>query len=180
MGYYIKQRDSHFIIKKGNIPKAFKALKALSKQTHRGSGGTYFQGQSTPSFAWVDTNKFQNAKSLKDALSEWRWEIEIDADTGDVDSIYFEGEKMGDDTILFDALAPCVEDGCYIEMSGEDGAIWQWAFRKGKMIEQGAVLDWDDKTGMIDKILERKELLPTLLGLHEGLDRLIEKRLKEK
>lgn len=40
----------------------------------------------------------------------------------------FTGEKYGDDTLLFKAIAPFVLKHSFIVMVGEDGAKWSWDF----------------------------------------------------
>src|SRR5690606_21320852 len=61
------------------------------------------------------------------ALDAWRWVPEREA-TGDIVGLRFRGERLGDDRVLFEAIAPFVEPGSFIEMVGEDGAIWRWTF----------------------------------------------------
>jgi hypothetical protein len=127
MGYCMTQRDSNFAIKAEDKEKALEAIKELAgKETiHDGSG---------KHFAWVGTEVFVNASTLNEAMDEWRWEIVEDED-GNVLDIYFSGEKLGDDKILFDAIAPYVKEGSYIEMSGEDGYLWRWSFDGKSCVE---------------------------------------------
>ena len=172
MGYCMDLRQESFKMTKENVPKCLKALKKLATQTKKGSGGTSAKGKHTAHFAWVDTETFTKAETLEEALGEWRWDIEMMKD-GSVDGISFSGEKSGDDTLLFEAIAPYVESGSYIEMSGEDGYIWRWKFESGKCTEEGAVLDWEDNAEIVKSLLEQKEILPTLLGVHPTLDRKI-------
>ena len=61
----------------------------------------------------------------------------------EMNSIYFEGEKYGDDDLIFNAIAPYVEDGSYIQMNGEDGAIWRWVFENGKCVEKQATITFN-------------------------------------
>ena len=56
--------------------------------------------------------------------------------------IYFDGEKLGDDAILFEAIAPYVKKGSFIEMNGEDGCIWQWQFNGKTCIEKAATVSF--------------------------------------
>ena len=178
MGYYMSNREADFKIKSENIPGALEAMRKLATQTNRGSGGSWSsKGKTSSSFAWVDTEKFANAKTLKDALHEWRWEVEFMAE--DIITIYFEGEKLGDDSILFDALAPFVEPGSYIEMSGEDNAIWRWSFDGKTCVEESPYIDWEGDCEIVEALLKEKEILPTLIGIHPGLDKRIAEVLKK-
>lgn len=116
MGYCIWQEDGKFTIKRESFDAALAAIKAI---------------KGSPS--WT-TSAFKKAKTLKEAFDDWRWNIEY-TDTSDVTDIGFEGEKAGDDKLLFDAVAPFVEAGSFIEMSGEDGTRWRWMF-DGKICKE--------------------------------------------
>ena len=45
------------------------------------------------------------------------------------------GDALCDDRLLFDAIAPFVKAGSFIEMSGEDGTLWRWHF-DGKQCQE--------------------------------------------
>jgi hypothetical protein len=132
MGYWMTQRgDQDFTIKKENQEKALIAIKALSFEPTRSISG----------YSWVDDN-YVNANTLKEALDIWRWEAMIDKD-GDIIDLYFTGDKLGDEDFLFRAIAPYVEDGSYIEMSGEDSCLWRWCFENGTIFEKYPTITWE-------------------------------------
>lgn len=145
MGYYIEQRECDFRIKAENLGKALDAIKALAGFVITGGGCIYEGGKvAERRFSWVRTEQFATAATLSDALHAWRWEIEFDGDgSGDVCWIMFQGEKIGNDNILLQAIAPYVEPGCFIEMLGEDGALWRWTFNGTTMVEQYATITWE-------------------------------------
>ena len=131
MGYYMKQVESNFTIKKENIQKAWDSLielfKIEKKSIHDSDGYHY---------AWIDTNSVLDAETFKDAMDEARWSIEINPLNGDVDEINFNGEKFGgDETIILGSIAPYVENDSYIIMKGEDGERWKWKFIDGVIKE---------------------------------------------
>lgn len=135
MGYCMNQQFAVFFVSKENADKAAKAIQALhGKETIKDGSGAHF--------SWVD-NKFYQIKGFEDLMSEWRWEV-VENDDGDFDSIQFSGEKIGDDLILFQAIAPFVKKGSYIEMQGEDGALWRWVFNGKTCQEVNARVEWDD------------------------------------
>ena len=127
MGYCMKQRDSRFRMAAEKLPAALAAVQALAEQA--------------TSFQWVDSN-FAQASTVAEILEDWRWEGEFDPITGDLTDIHFIGEKLGDEEILFQALAPFVDKGSFIEMQGEDGDLWRWTFDGQQMIEQVARITW--------------------------------------
>ncbi len=132
MGYHIRQRGSDFRIKKDNFAAALAAIKALANKPEQMGGGN---STGERWYSWVDMNELAAAETLPLALSAWRWEVDCSDETGDVFNITFCGEKLGDDTILFETLAPFVEKGSYIDMEGEDGSLWRWAFDGGGVVE---------------------------------------------
>lgn len=135
MGYYMSQQSAKFKIKKTKVAKALAAIKKLAKKTKLMSGGTWQSGKKTEScFSWVNTKEFVKAKTLPEAIQAWRWEGFVN-DAGDLVEINFNGEKLGNDAILLEAIAPFVEAGSYIEMEGEEGCHWKWCF-DGKTMEE--------------------------------------------
>lgn len=127
MGYCMSQRATEFFIPKDKLDDCLAAIKLLSGQEtiKDGSGGH---------FSWVDNN-FSKARTVFDALDAWRWKVEID-ENGNISNITFTGEKLGDDEILFAAIAPFVQAGSYITMQGEDGCVWKWVFDGKTMVEK--------------------------------------------
>jgi hypothetical protein len=132
MGYYMTLESSKFRIDIKNHRKALKAIKALSG----GEGCGHH-------FSWVDTTDFKKAKTLAEALEAWRWDAEMDEDYNII-GIDFGGEKLGDDEILFRAIAPFVESGSYLELQGEDGCLWRWRFDNGGFRQQDSKIVWED------------------------------------
>ena len=138
MGYRMSQEHAEFTISKSNHAPALKKLKELMKRTDQMRG----QGASQKSFAWVETDKVLRASSLSEAMEAFRWPVEHDAE-GNITAISFAGEKLGDDEHLFGSIAEFVGDGSFIEMHGEDGAMWRWIFSGGKVVEKHATVSWD-------------------------------------
>jgi len=136
MGYCMSQISCNgFMIKKANKAKALKAIKNLKgKGTITDSSGRHF--------SWVRDNEYVSARTLEEALLAWRWEPELD-DKGNVFVLNFVGEKLGDDPLLFDALAPYVENGGELEMQGEDGCHWLWRFMGKKCTEVSGRVVYD-------------------------------------
>lgn len=85
-------------------------------------------------FSWMNNADPDEWETLEDAMASWGYPIETD-DEGNVIDIRFHGQKIGDEDQLFDAIAPYVEDGSYIEMTGEDDYVWRWVFN-GNRVEE--------------------------------------------
>lgn len=141
MGYYIDQVGSNFFIRKENIQSAWDALIKLFKTEEKSildSSGYHY--------SWIDTDTVLNAKTFIEAMSEARWDMEED-DNGNIDSIYFNGEKYGDEEIILGAIAPFVEPGSYIEIQGEEYDRWRWEFKDGMLYEVYGKWVWNDEEG---------------------------------
>lgn len=116
MGYNILIIKTHFRIVTDNTDSVLLALKNLATREQ--------------DFAFVKNNLLIESNDISSAFEAWRWLPEID-DEGNVVDLDFVGEKLGDEQILFDTIAPFVETGSYIIVAGEDGEngkIWRWRF----------------------------------------------------
>lgn len=124
MGYCIEQiGKAEFLLIKQQQDNALQAIQALhGKETIKDSSGSHF--------CWVK-NDFYKIDNIKDMLEEWRWEPEFD-DNENIIGLEFTGEKLGDDSLLFRAIAPFVLSG-EITMRGEDAGSWQWIFADGEL-----------------------------------------------
>jgi hypothetical protein len=138
MGYCITLMDSNFRLK---ASKKKEALAALKKMDPSVNGRGFWDG--TKQWSWVDQKHINQAKSLEEALSIWRYCPEVDQEDNII-SVDFDGEKIGQEDEMFKVIAPFVEDGSYIEMQGEDGAMWRWVFKNGEMRTIEPRIEWGD------------------------------------
>jgi len=114
----MEYRDSDFFIKKSNFQRA---LARLRKNPDISVSG---------------------AKTLPDAFRDLGWEPEINND-GDIEYLYTHHYKLHDEDLsMLKAVAPCVEAGSYIEMSGEEGYIWRWVFNGQTFREVTPEITW--------------------------------------
>jgi hypothetical protein len=122
MGYVLIQRESSFSIAADDCANALAAVKALhGREPIEDSTGRHF--------SFVTTERFLLAETLADALAAWRWEAEESTADGSIVGLDFQGEKHGDEDLLFAALAPFVQSSSFIEMVGDDGTIFRWVFQ---------------------------------------------------
>ncbi len=128
MGYYMIQVDSHFHIDANKIPAVIAAIHTLGNKNEYSN------------FAWVN-NEFVNSNDIVEVFGFWRWDISLN-DKGDVSYIAFNGEKLGDDFVLFKTIAPFVRAGSYIEMRGEETDMWRWYFDGETCVEKTPTISW--------------------------------------
>lgn len=139
MGYYATQTDSHVVIDKCDFPKVIQAIHALAKTAERDGGG-YSKGKKH--YSWIGNN-FDKIEDIEELFQYWRWETFFDSE-GNICDLNFSGEKLGDDEILLNAIAPFVKEGSYIQMAGEDDVMWRWKFSADKMLEIHPKITWED------------------------------------
>ena len=122
MGYQIYMREVYLRIRKENFDAALSAVKeALASDR-----------------TWTE-----HLESLEDAMSDFGYIPEYDED-GSIDGFEYDGKCLRGDYEFWTALAPFVEEGCYLEVEGDDLEIWRWKFRNGKVVVQYPTLLWDD------------------------------------
>ena len=127
MGYHVEQTDSQFFVAADAIPSLIETVHMLAES-----------GQ----YSWVRDN-YIDSNDVADIFRCWRWNIELDKH-GNIVGIGFEGEKLGDDEVFFKAIAPFVKHDSFIEMCGEDHAMWRWKFSNGKLREIYPEVIWGD------------------------------------
>lgn len=137
MGYRIEFKAARFHINANQKAQALKTLKRLRPT----SGGGWSNGRKE--WSWVSQDQVTKAETLEAALEEWRFPVKADAE-GNIISIYFDGEKLGDEDQLFKELAPFVKSGSFIEMGGEDGDRWRWTFTNGTFKTVHSEITWPE------------------------------------
>lgn len=137
MGYCIDFEAARFHIDSDQKAQALETLKRLRPT----SGGGWGNGRKE--WSWVSQDQVTKAETLESALEEWRFPVKADAE-GNIISIYFDGEKLGDEDQLFKALAPFVKSGSFIEMSGEEGDRWRWTFTNGTFKTVYSEITWPE------------------------------------
>lgn len=121
MGYCATLEDAKFFIAEENKYEAYRKLKK----------------------DLCDVDRVQKARCLENILEVYCFSPEIDKDDN-ICNIDFTGDKLWDEEILFNLLAPFVKSGSYIEMRGEDGERWRWVFKNGEFKTITAKVIWED------------------------------------
>lgn len=134
MGYFMYLMESTASFKKKNAKKILDVIKNLH-------GSETITDDSGQHFSWVD-DSFSDIEDIEQMFKEWRWEIEDQGKDYLVTS--FLGEKLGDEAVLFEAIAPYMNNG-HIIVRGEDDYIWKWKFNKGKFREVSGRVAFDDE-----------------------------------
>lgn len=137
MGYNMRQSAASFKVKKENKAAVVKALQEMPDDD----------------YAYMDGSDWRDLNNIPDILGEWGWNVKMEQTktvengdeiirTGDVIGISFAGESIGDEHKMFQAIAPFVEPGSFIEMTGEDGSTWRWIFDGSTCEQKSPSIEW--------------------------------------
>jgi hypothetical protein len=127
MGYYITMDIGGIVIPADKRNACLAAINALH------AGGKRY--------SWVAALE---TTDLVAAFDNWRFHA-TEQDDGSVILEYFTGEKLGDDEILFEAIAPFVvpeRNEGLIHIHGEESEQWRFLFRDGKIKREDPEVTW--------------------------------------
>jgi len=131
MSYSMHISDQKFALKPGSEQTVFDALAAKYPQD-LASAEKYNKG----------FKHFPILLKLNALTSNMNVELKLDKAEEKVVKLDFNGVGRIDDEALKD-MAPFVEAGSYLEMTGEDGAIWRYVFDGQKMEEKWPKIVWE-------------------------------------
>ena len=189
MGYYINTREINFHIKQENFEPALAALKEAVKEKE-------LEGSH---WSWINNEDVLNCKTLPEffsyQVSMWPGNVAPEQDeelwpkhcigtkvkAGDLYSLEGYSDKAGSEEEWLSVLAPFVESGSYIEVSGENSEIWRWTFNNRQFENQTAHLCWKDYEGMLRLILEKDpKAAVKYMGIRNDLDKFLATFIKER
>ena len=150
MGYYIKLEESNAALKAADLPEVLKRLHTMDKYEPLKSGGSYSNGGKIASwYAWMPRD-LSELTTVQDFLEQVGFEVELDNDL-----LVFNGydSKTGCEQEFIWAIAPFIvlaeketdAKHPYMVWRGEDGSTWRWSFVDGAMVEQSAIVTWQDE-----------------------------------
>ena len=133
MGYNVEMSLSNVVIPMEKIEGALKAINDLFEPEKMKNGGGMYSWVNIPREPFTD---------IVAALAEWRYRAGILGPGLIVE--YFAGEKLGDDSILWTALAPFINPGAEITCRGEDDITWKWVFDGKELHEKVGRVVFED------------------------------------
>lgn len=151
MGYFVNITNQNFFVPKENFDAAYKAMCALNDRDDLKSGGSWGGNGITSDnprpegmtyhpakwFSWMPANYPAVCKDFLSILKEMGFEYDLD-DSGNLGLVHYDN-KTGAEGHFFEAIAPFVQDGSFIEWRGEDGSEYRWLFTNGTCSEQTVV-----------------------------------------
>lgn len=157
MGYYIRLTDAAFRIKQENLNEGYHLLCDLNRHEELKFGGRWgvktapkpADSRSVAAspdrwFSWMEWNYDETCHNLGEILEQLGYEMSWagEPNDSDINGIWCDEHPIGADKYFFDALAPVVEDGSFLEFQGEDGCAWRYVFDHGRMRQLEGVLEF--------------------------------------
>lgn len=141
MGYYVEY-NIEATFKPESEPEMLKAINALHEpetlKAHA-SGGSWSGGERKEVwYSWVDNPPPGGFTTIEDAMYAWRFDVD---QWDGLKHFSFTGEKLGQEEILFEALAPFLDGEIFAR--GEDGEEWGFRFKDGRMIQLECIKNWE-------------------------------------
>lgn len=146
MGYYVRTQEQNFLLPQRKLKDAHAAMVALDTTHHSEKrGGSWSNGEQQERwFSWMPIDYAVTCETAEAILTELGFEIQHDVD-GSIIGLEYDN-KIGQESLFLQAIAPFVEKGSYINWIGEDGALWQYFFDGQKMVELEAKITYTTTT----------------------------------
>lgn len=154
MGYYIQSTDAHWTIPADKVDDAYRAVVELNKKHHLKRGGSSFplpkpEGSTSVSdrpdkwFSWMGWNYDETCETLSEVFEELGFYGSFE----NPDDGFFLGEeydsKTGNEYLFLEAIAPFSTENSYINFTGEDGEMWRYIVKDGKLLYQAGSITYN-------------------------------------
>jgi len=116
MSYYIHQTTikASVVIKKDMIESAFKKLKSVLIEEWKKR-----DGECENRLDWIEIQNVEKSVSLEELMLECRWKNCSQNEDFKLCNNSFLGQKLGEEKIIFTALAPFIEEGGFVKYVSE-------------------------------------------------------------
>jgi hypothetical protein len=129
MGYYVQMVEADFTIpEREDVLEALRAMPKKYKEYQRGGDGT------NRWFSWMPDEELENAVSVKAVFESVGFDC-FDYGNGTFGLSSFDNKTCQEEMYLA-VVAPFVESGSYTQWRGEDGEMYRFTVRYGKLTVQ--------------------------------------------
>ena len=138
MGYYVDLVEADFTIpEREDVLEALREMPKKYKALQRGGDGT------NKWFSWMSDEEIENAVSVKAVFESLGFDcFDYGNNTFGLSSY---NNKMGQEDLFLATVAPFVESGSYTQWRGEDGELWRYTVRYGKLtVQTPREIQWND------------------------------------
>jgi hypothetical protein len=168
MGYDIRMNHASFHIGSQHKPALLAVMKSMatsacdskdyvSRVCELGTFGCEIRHREQRRFMWMNDVDFSKWSSVEEAFKAWRYPVKISEINGDIIGIRFDGEKLGDEQMMFDTIAPF----CHSRFIHRDA-------RPGRRDVALAIPRWSDDRDTTRNTLVRCLTFPFTLNIVTG------------
>ena len=135
MGYYIDLTDAEWEISES--PEALATIREMPVKYHAIKRGGSSNGEKW--FSWMNDTEIETTDTVENVFNQLGFETDK-VDGGFTLTGY--NSKTGQEDLFLAVMAPFTKDGSYIEWRGEDGALWKFEIRNGRMFRTESEIVW--------------------------------------
>lgn len=139
MGYYIDLTDAEWEITES--PESLATVREMPTKYHAIKRGGSSNGEKW--FSWMNDTDIENAETVEKVFNQLGFDTET-VDGGFKLTGY--NSKTGQEDLFLAVMAPFTKNGSYIEWRGEDGALWAYHIKDGRMLRLESEIQWTDAT----------------------------------
>lgn len=145
MGYYVELTAAEF-----EIPENEQVLQVLKDLNHKPgvvkNGGSYAGGKKQKSwFSWLAPDYDQHVTSVYEMFEMLGFDCSLSTDQSTVMLMGYDN-KIGQEHLFIEAVAPYVAEGSYLQWRGEDGAEWRYVVEDGGVRAYERANQWQAAT----------------------------------
>ena len=135
MGYYIDLTDAEWEISES--PEALATIREMPVKYHAIKRGGSSNGEKW--FSWMNDTEIETTDTVENVFNQLGFETDK-VDGGFQLTAY--NSKTGQEDLFLAVMAPFTKDGSYVEWRGEDGALWKFEIRNGRMFRTESEIVW--------------------------------------
>jgi hypothetical protein len=137
MGYYVSTVSSKFTFKPGTDLTT--VLQDVQKNMFSDRNGKDIADVAW--YSWTNSRECRAATDIYQIIEQFFETVDI-ADDRMSFEVYVDN-KIGQEDVLLEFLAPYLEDGSHLRYRGEDGDLFGWRVQDGALLEERATVTWD-------------------------------------
>jgi hypothetical protein len=147
MGYYVTVEESKLEWKPDtNLNMVLRHIKQTMFNDNKfveqhASGGSWSGGKKTSThYAWINMDEAKATKTIYEMINQF-----VDDVDNSEDPVFYISmdSKTGQESVLFEQLAPFIKAGSFVDWRGEDGMHFRWMFDGETMKEVQGTITYD-------------------------------------
>ena len=135
MGYYIDLVDAEWEITES--PQSLATIREMPTKYHHIKRGGSSNGEKW--FSWMNDTEIETTETVRNVFGQLGFDTE---ETEGGFKLTGYSSKTGQEDLFLAVMAPFTKEGSYIAWRGEDGELWQFEIRNGRMFRSESEITW--------------------------------------